>query len=189
MIYDWITPKNWTGGRVDAILVSMGGNDIVGDSLAIYLTYGGGVRTISDRFQGALNSVGAAYKALFSIRNTFAPGVPIFGHWYDYALPNGIPAAGVFGPWLHPSFKFAHYNYSDAQHVVVDMIDKFHSMLDSLASDPANNFHLINTRRTIPPNNTDPVGWANELHPQTPGFSLLADRFLLALQRHFPGRI
>jgi hypothetical protein len=42
MVNDWITPANWTNGKLDAILVSMGGDDIVGDQLAIYLTYGGG---------------------------------------------------------------------------------------------------------------------------------------------------
>jgi hypothetical protein len=41
MVNDWINPANWTNGKLDAILVSMGGDDIVGDQLAIYLTYGG----------------------------------------------------------------------------------------------------------------------------------------------------
>jgi hypothetical protein len=189
MVNDWLDTTNWTNGKLDAILVSMGGDDIVGDQLAIYLTYGGGVHAAAGRFQGVLDLVSASYSDLFAMRDLFASDVPIFGHCYDYALPNGVPAAEVFGPWLQPSFNFAYYNFSDAQQVVVDMIDKFYSMLNGLASNPKNNFHLIDTRKTIPPNNTPPDGWANELHPYITGFSHLADKFLAALRGHFPGRI
>jgi hypothetical protein len=189
MVNDWINTVNWYNEKLDAILVSMGGDDIVGDQLAIYLTYGGGVKTASGRLQGVLDLVSASYSDLFALRNLFAPGVPIFGHCYDYALPNGVPAAVVFGPWLQPSFKFAYYNFSDAQQVVKDMIDKFYSMLNGLASDAKNNFHLIDTRNTIAPNNASPDGWANELHPFSLGFGRLADKFLAALKVRFPGRI
>jgi len=157
--------------------------------LAIYLTYGGGVKTASSRLQGVLDSVSASYSDLFDLRDLFAPGVPIFGHCYDYALPNGIPAAAIFGPWLQPSFNFAYYTFLDAQPVVVDMINKFQSMLNGLASAAANNFHVIDTTNTIGPNNASPNGWANELHPYPTGFGRLADKFLAALKVRFPGRI
>ncbi len=188
MVNDWITSANWTNAVLDAILVSMGGDDIVGDQFAVYLNYGG-VKTVSGRFQGALDLVRASYCDLFAMRDLFAPDVPIFGHCYDYALPNGVPAAAVFGPWLQPSFNFAYYNFSDAQQVVVDMIDKFHAMLSNFASDAKNNFYLIDTRNTIAPNNASPNGWANELHPYPSGFGSLADKFLSSLRNHFPGRI
>jgi hypothetical protein len=167
----------------------MGGDDIVGDQLAIYLTYGGGVKTASDRLQGVLDLVNASYSDLFALRDLFAPDVPIFGHCYDYALPNGVPAAGIFGPWLQPSFNFAYYTFMDAQPVVVDMIDKFHTILKGLASSAVNNFYVIDTTNTIPSNNAPPDGWANELHPYPTGFGRLADKFVAALKVHFPGRI
>jgi hypothetical protein len=189
MVDDWINPANWINGKLDAILVSMGGDDIVGDQLAIYLSYGGGVKTASSRFQGVLDLVGASYSDLFALRDLFTPGVPIFGHCYDYALPNGIPAAAVFGPWLHPRFNFAYYNFSDSQQVVIDMINKFQSMLNGLASVAANKFYVVDTTSTIAANNAFPDGWANELHPYPAGFGRLADKFLAALKAHFPGRI
>ena len=189
MVNDWMNSANWNNGKLDAILVSMGGDDIVGDQLAIYLTYGGGVKTASDRLQGVLDLVSASYHDLFALRDLFAPGVPVFGHCYDYALPNGVPAAAIFGPWLQPSFNFAYYAFSDAQAVVADMIDKFYSMLNVLASDPKNNFNLIDTRKTISPNDASPDGWANELHPYPAGFGRLADKFLAALKVRFPERI
>jgi len=189
MVNDWIDHANWTNGKLDAILVSMGGDDLVGDKFAIYLTYGGGVQKASGRLQGVLDLVSASYLDLFALRDLFAPGTPIFGHCYDYALPNGIPAAGILGPWLRPSFKFAYYNSSDAQHVVADMIDRLYVMLNGLASDAKNNFHLVDTRKTIAANNVPPDGWANELHPYPTGFGRLADKFLAALKVGFPGRI
>jgi len=58
-------------------------------------------------------------------------------------------------------------------------------MLSGLASDATNNFHLVDTRGTI----AAPNDWSNEIHPNPDGFYRLAQRFLTALQAHFPGRI
>jgi len=45
------------------------------------------------------------------------------------------------------------------------MIDLFHNMLANLANDPSNNFILIDTRSTLTRNASQPIGWANEIHP------------------------
>jgi hypothetical protein len=175
----------WTNGKgPDAILASFGGDDIAGDQLAIYLSYGGNSAVASSRFKGVLDSVQASYEDLFALRDNFAPGVPIFAHCYDYAIPSGRPAAGLIGPWLKPSFDFALYDAADAQKVVHDMIDKFYQMLGGLASNVANNFHVVDTRGTIGPND-----WSNEIHPEPDGFYKLAQKFLAVLQGHFPGKI
>jgi hypothetical protein len=183
-------PTQWANGKgPDAILVSAGGDDIAGDQLAIYLTYGGGKKKVDARFQGVLDLVQASYQDLFALRDIFAKDVPIFAHCYDYALPNGIPAALILGPWLKPSFDFALYSSADAQQVVRDMIDKFHDMLIGLASVGTNKFTVLDTRNTIKPNNIYPNGWANELHPYPAGFNAAAQKFLAALQAAFHGRI
>jgi hypothetical protein len=98
---------NQTTELPDAILVSAGGDDLVGDQLAIYLDYkGSGLNTA--RFQGVLDSVRSSYMDLFArfqtmyirsarlrhgsglqsvlrdtFRDIFAKGVPIIGHCYD----------------------------------------------------------------------------------------------------------
>ena len=49
-------PDQWLNeqtGLPDAILVSAGGDDLVGDQLAIYIDYGGGGLNLK-RFQGVL---------------------------------------------------------------------------------------------------------------------------------------
>ena len=72
MVNDWITSANWTNGKLDAILVSIGGDDIVGDQLAIYLTYGGGVKLASSRLQGVLDLVSESWSRKFGLRDRWS---------------------------------------------------------------------------------------------------------------------
>ena len=199
-------PDRWNNGvTADGILVSAGGDDVVGDSFAIYLDYkSGGLDAV--RFQGILDSVQASYLDLFSLRDIAAAELkidpkqmPIFGHCYDYAIPNGVPAGSwpiQSGPWLQPSLNFAGYDYNEGLNIVKMTINTFKQKLLDLANDTivppgktTNNFILIDTTNTLTRDNTRPNGWANELHPYTEGFTLLAAKFRDALQTHYPGRI
>jgi hypothetical protein len=199
-------PSQWNNGvTADGILVSAGGDDVVGDSFAIYLGYKrGGLDTV--RFQGILDSVQASYLDLFALRDIAAADLnidpkqmPIFGHCYDYAIPNGVPAGyGLWqsGPWLQPSLNFAGYDYNEGLNIVQTTIDTFKQKLLDLANDKivppgktTNDFILIDTTTTLTRDESLPNGWANELHPYTEGFTLLAAKFLAALQTHYPGRI
>ncbi len=181
-----ITDKTrWVNGKPDAILLSGGGDDIVGDQFAIYVDYGGGGLD-KDRFQGLLASVEASYKDLFALRDRFLPDTPIFAHCYDYAIPNEVHP--IFsGPWLQPPLHFAGYTYSQGLAIVKDAIDGFHQLLSKLAD--GRNFILVDTRGTLTRDASRPMGWANEIHPYTAGFTALAHKFLVALQGRFPGRI
>jgi hypothetical protein len=189
----------------DGILVSAGGDDIAGDQFAIYIDYHG-KGLDPDRFQGSLASIQASYMDLFALRDIAAAKlkidpkqIPIFGHCYDYAIPNGRPAGWpipLSGPWLWPSLNFAGYDYSEGLTIVQTAIEGFRQKLLDLASDKitlpgktTNNFMLVNTIGTLTRDSNRPNGWANELHPYTEGFTSLAVKFLAALQTHFPGRI
>jgi hypothetical protein len=185
-VTDIADSSQWLDGSPDAILVSGGGDDVVGDQFIIYLDYFGG--NLSSRIQGVVDSVEASYQALFQFRDLYAPSTPIFGHCYDYAIPNG---AGVFfqGPWLQPSLNFAHYNYAEGLAIVQAAIDCLYAMLSGLASVNKNNFYLVDTRGTLTRNTSQPLGWANEIHPYSAGFLALANKFLPVLQSVFSGRI
>jgi hypothetical protein len=176
--------SQWINGSADAILISAGGDDLVGDQFAVYLDYGGGGLNVA-RFQGALDSVRASYMDLFAFRDIFAPGKPIIGHCYDYAVPNGI-APLCAGPWLQPSLDFAKYDYNGGLAIVVTMINMFYGMLNALAGAQSNNFVLVDTRNTLVRDASSPNGWANEIHPYPAGFTALANKFLVALRGHFP---
>ena len=87
--------------------------------------------------------------------------------------------------------SFAGYDYNAGLQIVKETIDLFHDMLAALASNPVNNFSLIDTRNTLNRNASQPTGWANEIHPWYPGFTALANKFLGALKgmQAFVGRI
>jgi hypothetical protein len=185
-VNDIADPTQWIGGKPDAILLSGGGDDMVGDQFVVYLDYFGG--QLSARLQGIIDSVEASYEALFQFRDLYAPGTPIFGHCYDYAIPNG---SGVLfaGPWLKPSLDFTSYTYADGLTIVKNAIDKFHDMLDGLSGNKKNNFILVDTRGTLTRDTSHPLGWANEIHPYSAGFIALAKKFVPAIQTVFPHRI
>jgi hypothetical protein len=196
----------WNNGiTADAILVSAGGDDVAGDQFAIYLNYHG-AGLDNARFQAILGAVRASYMDLFALRDIAAAKlgidskqIPIFGHSYDYAIPNGRPAGWpipLAGPWLKPSLDFSGYDYPEGLNIVQDAIDGFRNMLVELATNQitlpgtaTNNFILVDTIGTLTRNVTRPNGWANELHPYTEGFTSLAQKFLLGLRAHFPGKI
>lgn len=177
-------PSQWVNGAPDAILASMGGDDLVGDQFAIYLDYQGAGLDMA-RFQGALASVQASYMDLFALRDAILPGKYVFGHCYDYAVPNGV-APVCAGPWLQPSLEFSGYDTAEGLTIVTAMIDAFHAMLSGLAATAGNRFILVDTRNTLVRQTGAQNGWANELHPYPAGFQLLAQKWMAALQAKFP---
>ena len=157
-------PDQWLNQRTnlpDAILVSAGGDDVVGDQFVIYLDYGGGGLDAS-RYQGALDSVRVSYLDLFAFRDLFAAGVPIIGHCYDVmrfqttsfrcAVVDGLAAAVARFRRLR-----LHRRRGDSE--------KHDRHLPRRASrapaNPAYNFTLIDTRGTVTPDASSPTGWAN----------------------------
>ena len=62
-------------------------------------------------------------------------------------------------------------------------------MLNGLASVKKNNYYLVDTRGTLTRDSSQPLGWANEIHPYSAGFLALANKFLPVLQGVFSGRI
>jgi hypothetical protein len=160
--------------------------ETMGDPFVIYLDYFDG--GLSTRLQGAIASIEASYQALFDFRNFYAPNTPIFGHCYDYGIPN---EAGVFfqGSWLQPSLNFTDYNYTYGLTIVKNTIDQLYAMLSGLASVKKNNFYLVDTRGTLTRETLQPLGWANEIHPYSAGFLAPANKFLPVLRSVFSGRI
>jgi hypothetical protein len=187
LIATLIDPNNWPGGYPDAILISGGGDDIAGDQFCILLDSAlDGPQGLNQvRLNLVLGAIEASYRDLFLLRNRYAPGVPIFGHTYDFPIPNGVHPFCA-GPWLKPSLDECGWTDPvQARQIVQNVLLAFGARLKSLADDPANNFILIQTQNTL----SDDSYWANELHPTEGGFGLLAQRFVRALHAKFGNRI
>jgi len=176
---------NWLNGKPDAILFSAGGNDIAGEQFCIFLDFNDGQAQglNTDRFGKALGMVEACYLELFALRDRVAPGVPIFGHCYDFPIPNGShpPCAG---PWLKPSLDFCNWPAAQGKIIAHEALAAFRDMLVRLEGEPRNNFTMVDTQGVL-----STAEWANELHPVPSGFQQMARKFAAALAQKFQAQM
>jgi hypothetical protein len=177
-------------GIFDAILFSGGGNDTVGNQFCLWIQqHTAGMKPSqainTQRLGAVLGVVRSAYEDLIAIRDQKAPQCPIFIHGYDFAIPTNIGVCDdVIGPWLHPSLALRGWtDTTDGTEVVKEFLLQFRNTLIQIAADHENLIY-VETQGTLSPND-----WANELHPTPEGFDRIAERFLGALRKQFPGRI
>ncbi|MER9255372.1 SGNH/GDSL hydrolase family protein [Mesorhizobium sp. M0598] len=169
----------WPKGKPDAIIVSAGGNDVAGNNFCIFLDYNDGKASglNAERYAGVLAIVQSSYLSLFALRDRHAKNVPVYAHCYDFPTPDGVPAPCGNGPWLKPSLDFCNWPVIRGKVIVHDALVQFKTMLDGLAADAKNNFHVVPTQGTL-----NDSHWANELHPDPAGFRKIAQKFATALQ-------
>ena len=159
--------SQWVNGKPDAILVSMGGDDIVGDQFAIYLDYlGSGLDTA--RFQAALDFVAASYK----ICSRCGTGLrPTCRSSATATTTRSRRRRDLLrGPWLQPSLEYRGYNLAQGLGIVAKMIDGFAAMVQGLAADKSNKFFLVDTRNTL--QRVSGAPWAGRTNsiPIRPGY-------------------
>jgi hypothetical protein len=180
------------GGSWDVLLFSGGGNDIVGNPMALWINDWDpalpAVQHINQpRFKAALDLVLAGYEDLIALRNKLSPGTQLVFHGYDYAIPDGRGVCfNSMGPWLEPTFKLRGFPNRVAMFLVVkEMLTQFARSLDGLKSAP--NVTFINAQGTLPEGDVN--SWHNELHPSGNGFDRFAERFRQELKALFPDRV
>lgn len=179
-----------TGGPWDVLLFSGGGNDIVGNPMALWIQdFNATVpppNLISKaRFGAALELVRAGYEDLIKLRDTLSPTTHLVFHGYDFAIPDGRGICGM-GPWMKPTFDLRGFpGLSPAVAVVKAMLQQFAAILQSLASSH-NDVTLINTQGTLAGISSS---WHNELHPSSAGFNKITAIFHANLKTLFPGRV
>ena len=179
-----------------AILLSAGGNDLVGSNLAFIVNHK--LSTIDEglsvqneilggaleRFQSTMSQYIAAISFVMcdfwkdSCRN-----IPIIVHGYDYpkASGDGFRVLWLFtmkGPWLKPSFDLKKYNENEASRIINDVVDKYNETL----SDVAAKLHAakkvespvfyLNLRGTV-----EAGQWSDELHPNAAAMKKIACEF------------
>ncbi|MCC6235058.1 MAG: hypothetical protein IT580_20610 [Verrucomicrobiales bacterium] len=174
-----------------AILLSGGGNDIVGDEFAILLNHAtSSLPTLNeDIVRGVIDvRLRAAYARLISgtteiARSYLGRPIPIITHGYDYPVPDGRGFLGGWwvlpGPWLEPGFHRKGY-LDQAQNttLVGGLIDRFNVMLGSLCDHPQfAHVHYLDLRGTLRRDSQYRKDWGNELHPTAHGFELVTNKF------------
>jgi hypothetical protein len=177
------------GGPWDVLVFSGGGNDIVGDPMALWIKDWNATVTPSDhihqaRFDTALTLVRAGYEDLIAMRDKLSPNTHLVFHCYDFAIPDGRGICHL-GPWLKPTFDLKKFSsVAAAADVVRAMLQQFSLLLESLAASP--NVTFINGQGTLVPTSSS---WHNELHPSKQGFEKFAGIFHDRLKTIFPDRV
>ena len=186
------TLSNPKHGPFDAILFSGGGNDLAGEQFRLWLldapAAGKDPRHALNEtaLKHIIGVIETGYLDLIRTRDDASPGTPIFVHTYDFALPTNLGVC-TLGPWLYPSLHSRHWMSSPAQAeqtigaaIIKILLQRFDDFVAGLASNRRNNLIHVKTQGTLVA--TD---WANELHPNPPGFRKIGDVFADALGAHF----
>jgi len=179
----------------DTILLSGGGNDLISVAGALLPKRGITSTSASDyvdpaELQKLIGDIQQAYRNIVDVRDEAGSpnsGVPIVAHTYDYPTPRDSPSrflgVGVKGPWLQPALTAAEIPAAMWQPIsdyLLDQVAEAILALDSGAtgSQQLPSFHVVDTRNTLAraaPDTTSFSGdWANEIHPDTTGYSKLA---------------
>ena len=188
--------------RFDALLLSGGGNDLIGATGSLirkkpaprsdpalpesYVDMPG--------LQTLLAGVEKAYRDIVALRDSatsLSQGSPIFVHTYDYATPRNAPArfigtAPIAGPWLYRAFAGSGIEIMLQQRIADLLIDSLAATLLALDSANATSgkalpaFHVVDTRDTLVRANPTEFGnsndWINEIHPNGGGYRKVAAR-------------
>ncbi|MEZ4331835.1 MAG: SGNH/GDSL hydrolase family protein [Myxococcota bacterium] len=184
------------GGEIPrAILLSGGGNDLVGRPFELLLDHARSpiaglnesvVRGVIDEriFLAYVHMISAITRlgdALTGHR------IPIVTHGYAYAVPDGRGFLGGWwvlpGPWLKPGFdaKGFHDVRQNAR-VVRTLIDRFHAMLERVAALRGfGHVRYVDLRDTLSSDATWRRSWADELHPSRSGFARVAKKIAEAI--------
>lgn len=164
-----------TYGKIRAVLISGGGNDIAGldDFPKLLKADCTGIGTPQECFQpgkvkALFDDIIAVYQKLADEVGKRRPEATLFTHQYDHAIPDGRGFLGL-GQWLKAPMDLCKVKPSLQQAVVTWLIDAFGERLEKLEAANGGRVVFLRTAGTL-----DPDDWANELHPWPKGFNKMA---------------
>jgi hypothetical protein len=177
--------------RFDAILLSIGGNDVVGEELSEFLKTPAQAQAVGatawgvippevfdhvrlELFEYALGYAIRDFREVVQYRDMYSRGTILFAHTYDYIYPDGDPfrlGPITVGPWAKPALDDVGLVDPAKQRIVTDwLVDQFARVLREYASQVPN-FRIVDSRGTL----TSRRQWENEIHPTKSGFTAIVD--------------
>lgn len=174
----------------DAILLSTGGNDVVGEELREFVKTPGMPQSVGsmpwgvvppevrdhirlESFEHALRFAISDLKQVVQFRDRSSPSSVVFVHTYDYIFPSGKAfKLGPFksGPWVKPFLDNVGLTDPRKQRIVTTwLVDQFARELRAFVSQNAN-MVLVDSRGTL----KTQAQWENEIHPVAKGFEKIA---------------
>jgi len=184
------TLRNWIkDGKVllaveevnpDALLLSGGGNDILGKGMRHFLA-----DTFDDAPEGErpdrfflpllakeLDALANIYRAVFAHFKLQRPQMPIIIHGYDYPRP--LPADSKATSWLGVYFtEKKNLREKDRAAAIRYMMDEFNARLKAAAAEFPETVHYLDLRGIVRDDQ-----WADEIHPNDDGYQDIATMYI-----------
>ncbi len=184
-----------TGFGFDAILLSAGGNDLLGtlndprSEILVQFPPGQGPNDEQDAVDRGVNkpavadAIGAVadlYRTFLDRRRQICPNLEVWFHGYDLPFPSG-KAADLWdpidwlpvGPWLDPALHRAGIHVESHQRAVLAyLVDELQSALSALA-DPSDGVHYVDLAGAL----AWEGAWNDEIHPSAAGYQSVLARF------------
>jgi len=177
--------------RIDTLLFSGGGNDVVGAYDFDYLLREGkGIGSQDfrdylhlDRLSRRLQSINNAYRDLIDYCDDYSlnPDIRIVTHTYDYALPSRKGAEFLGGllkiskgkSWMYPYLRSKNIPVKHHRPIVRHLIGSLGEQLLTIQQKRPDRIKVVDTTGTILPGE-----WLNEIHPGSKGFKKIAEKIL-----------
>ncbi len=187
------TMRNWArDGKIfeaveqykpSILLLSGGGNDILGDSFRTFLAEKFEEAPEGEKFERFFNDVFLAeldalieiYKTVFSWFQTNYPDVQILIHGYDYPRPLATDSTqkSWLGKYLTEKKITREKDRTAAVHY---MMDQFNERMETLAAKFPDQVYYLDLRGIVRDDQ-----WSDEIHPNDDGFQDVAQRFILKI--------
>jgi len=174
--------------KIDALLFSGGGNDIIGpDLLPLLRPYRQGMEAHDlvafSRFERRLRQIQDCYRELLDLLSDAPQDTKVFVNSYDYVVPSDRPVklAGIVtvaGPWMLPYFEKRAIPSELRPNVVKLLIDAFCSAIDQVAAESRGVGRLVRVETRGSVQND----WQDEIHPARKGARRVAQVFQAALR-------
>lgn len=159
------------------VLLSAGGNDVVGSDMINYLNHKhSNPATLVNKiiYAERLAQMKSTLEYFIRAVHKTYDGCHILMDGYDYGKVNGKGYNFIFknikGPWIQPAMGAkAITNPSDQKSIIKELVDGFNNMLMAL-NDTFSYFHHIDLRGMFP----DDAHWDNEIHLKNNGYKKVA---------------
>lgn len=179
---DWVARLTDDGRQLRALLISGGGNDLVGDQLSGMLRRFSTELAAADyidtnEFRARIARLESGYRTIFATVRRRWPNLQILVHGYDYGRP--LPDQGLQVPprdgWTGQPMRANGIVGPALQLAIVQaIIDRFNAMLSALTLEfPGVDY--VDVRGVVGDD------WRDELHATDGGFARVASRFRAAL--------
>jgi len=181
----------------DVILLSAGGNDLVGMyDFPMMIKKAADNSPVSSFLNERhlalrLHQIGLCYLEMSYFRDLYFPSTPIVTHQYDQAIPSnrGVEVLGLtlIKSWMKPYMDGISIKSSDQQKISIEIMRRYAELLTSLksgtfsidthASISIGNFHIAPTSGILLKNE-----WENEIHPNDIGFEKITKVILTCIR-------